>query len=58
MTSAPQPNELGYGAEAALKARNIDPDAVEEADKQPKYTGDMPDDPEEAKHYRPGEENE
>lgn len=57
MTSAPQPNELGYAADAALEARNVDPDATEEAERQPKYTGDMPDDPEQAKHYRPDEED-
>jgi hypothetical protein len=53
MTSAPQPNELGYGAEPALEARNVDPDATDEAEEQPKYVGDMPDDPEEAQNYRP-----
>ena len=57
MTSAPQPNELGYAADAALEARNVDPDATEEAERQPKYTGDMPDDPEQARHYRPDEED-
>jgi len=58
MTSAPQPNELGYAVEPALEARNVDPDATDEAEPQPTYTGDMPDDPEEAKHYRRGEEDE
>ena len=57
MTSAPQPNELGYAVEPALEARNVDPEATDEADQQPEYVGDMPDDPEEAEHYRPGEEN-
>ncbi len=56
MTSAPQPNELGYAVDEALQARN--PEATDEAEQQPKYTGDMPDDPEEAKHDRPDEESE
>jgi hypothetical protein len=58
MTSAPQPNEIGYGVEAALEAHDIDPDRAEdEQQERPKHTGDLPDDPEEAKHYRPGEED-
>ena len=58
MTSAPQPNELGYGVDAALEARNVDPNASEdEAEATPKYAGDMPDDPEDAKHYRPDGED-
>jgi hypothetical protein len=57
MTSASQPNELGYAVEPALQARNVDPDATDEAEKQPKYVGDMPDDPEEAQHHRPGDED-
>jgi hypothetical protein len=59
MTSAPQPNELGYGVDAALEARNIDPDAATEDERgdHPEFVGDMPEDPEQAKHYRPGEEN-
>jgi hypothetical protein len=57
MTSAPQPNELGYAVEPALEARNVDPDATDEADAQPEYVGDMPDDPEESRHYRPDEED-
>lgn len=55
MTSAPQPNEVGYAADAALEARTVHPDVVDED--QPEYAGDLPDDPEQAKHYRPGEEN-
>ena len=58
MSECTQPNELGYAVEPALEARNVDPDATDEAEPQPTYTGDMPDDPEEAKHYRPGEEDE
>ena len=57
MTSAPQPNELGYAVDEALEARNVEPDATDEGEKQPKYTGDMPDDPEEAKHHRPDGDN-
>jgi hypothetical protein len=59
MTSAPQPNEVGYAADAALEARNVPPDAVDEdeAEHQAEYVGDMPEDPEQAKHYRPDEEN-
>jgi hypothetical protein len=59
MTSAPQPNEVGYAADAALEARNIPADAPseDEAEDQPEYVGDMPEDPQEAKHYRPDEEN-
>ena len=57
MTSAPQPNEIGYGVDAALEAHDIDPDPAEDDPaQQPKYVGDLPDDPEEAKHYRPGED--
>ena len=59
MTSAPQPNEVGYAADAALEARNLPADAADEdhAEAQPDYVGDMPEDPQEAKHYRPEEEN-
>jgi hypothetical protein len=58
MTSAPQPNEVGYGVDAALEAHDIDPDPTEDVpEQQPTYVGDMPDDPEQAEHYRPGEEN-
>jgi hypothetical protein len=56
MTSAPQPNEVGYAADAALEARNVKPDATDEAEEQPEYVGDMPDDPEQAQHYRPDQE--
>ena len=57
MTSASQPNELGYAVEPALEARNLDPDATDEAEKQPTYVGDRPDDPEQAQHLRPGDED-
>ena len=58
MTSAPQPNELGFGVDAALEARDVNPGAGDDdAESQPEYVGDMPEDEEEAKHYRPGEDN-
>jgi hypothetical protein len=58
MTSAPQPNEAGFGVDAALEARDVNPGAdPDDADNQPEFVGDMPEDPEEAKHYRPGQEN-
>ena len=51
MTAA-QPNDIGHLAgtftdDAATEA------AQREADPQPKYTGNMPDDPEQARTYRP-----
>lgn len=54
MTGA-QPNDLGrlagtFSDDAAAGS------AQREADPQPEYTGDMPDDPEEARTYRPGED--
>jgi hypothetical protein len=58
MTSAPQPNEVGLGVDAALEARDVNPGAdQDDAENQPEFVGDMPEDPEAAKHYRPGEEN-
>ena len=58
MTSAPQPNEVGFGVEPALEARDVNPGAdPNDAEDQAEFVGDMPEDPEEAKHYRPGEEN-
>jgi hypothetical protein len=54
MTAA-QPNDLGrlagtFTDDAAAEG------AQREAEPQPEYTGDMPDDPEEARTYRPGED--
>jgi hypothetical protein len=55
MTSAAQPSPIeDLTAAAELRADEI---AEEEAEAQPKYTGDMPDDPEEAVHYRPGQDD-
>jgi hypothetical protein len=58
MTSAPQPNEIGLGVDAALDAHHVDPDEVTEDQipGEPEFVGDMPDDPEQAVHYRPGED--
>jgi hypothetical protein len=54
MTSAAQPgpmdNITGHANHPA------DPAVEEEADAQPKYAGDMPDDPAEAVTYRPGQD--
>jgi hypothetical protein len=41
-------------ADAELQADHV---AEEEAEAQPKYVGDLPDDPEEAVHYRPDEDH-
>jgi hypothetical protein len=54
MTGA-QPNDM-----TDLAGTFTDDEAAEaarrEADPQPKFAGDMPDDPEEARTYRPGED--
>ncbi len=51
MTSAAQPNPIqGLTADAALDG------AARESDTEPTFTGNMPDDPEQAVHYRPGED--
>ena len=53
MTSAAQPNPIeDLTAAAELRSDEI----AEEAEAQPEYTGDLPDDPEEAVHYRPGQD--
>jgi hypothetical protein len=54
MTAA-QPNNLGplagtFTDDAAAEAASRD------ADLQPEYTGDMPDDPEQARTYRSGDD--
>jgi hypothetical protein len=54
MTAA-QPNNLGplagtFTDDAAAEA------AQQAADPQPEYAGDLPDDPEEARSYRPGDD--
>jgi hypothetical protein len=54
MTSAAQPNPIeDLTAAAELRA---DETAEEEDEAQPEYVGDLPDDPEEAVHYRPGDD--
>jgi len=52
MTSAAQPNPIEELTVDAEQRR----DAPTEAEEQPKFAGDMPDDPEKAVHYRPGED--
>jgi hypothetical protein len=48
-----QPNPLDDMAAAA----EVQADELrEEQEERPEYTGDMPDDPEEAEHYRPGQD--
>ena len=54
MTSAAQPNpieDLTASAEISSDRR-----AEQEAEAQPEYTGDLPEDPDEAIHYRPGDD--
>lgn len=53
--TTPQPNPIQNveGHDAPDTVRHTD---ETEQDQQPKYVGDMPDDPEEAVHYRPGED--
>ena len=54
MTSAAQPNPIeDLSADAKLRSDHL---TEQQAEDQPKYTGDMPDDPEQAVHYRPGED--
>lgn len=54
MTSAAQPNPIeDLTANAELRSDEL---AEEEAEAQPKYTGGLPDDPEQAVHYRPGDD--
>jgi len=56
MTSAAQPDRIdGLTAGTELDADNAAKHATEQqADDQPEFTGDMPDEPEAAVHYRPG----
>jgi hypothetical protein len=50
-----QPNPIeDLAAGADVQADHI---AEEEAERQPEYVGDLPDDPEEAEHYRPGKDH-
>lgn len=54
MTSAAQPNPIqDLTAQAELRADEL---AEQQAD--PEYVGDLPDDPEQAVHYRPGTDGE
>jgi hypothetical protein len=54
MTSAAQPNPIeDLTAKAELRSDEID---EEQAEAGPEYTGDLPDEPDEAVHYRPGED--
>lgn len=54
MTSAAQPNPI---EDLTASAEIRDDHRVEEqAEAQPEFTGDMPDDPEQAVHYRPGQD--
>jgi len=52
MTSAAQPNPIEELTVDAEQRR----DAAGESEAQPEYAGDMPDEPEKAVHYRPGED--
>jgi hypothetical protein len=54
MTSAAQPNPIeDLSVDAKLSSDHL---AEQEAEAQPEYTGDMPDDKEQAVHYRPGDD--
>jgi hypothetical protein len=54
MTSAAQPNPIeDLAAAAKLRA---DQRAEEEAEAQAEYVGDLPDDPDEAVHYHPDQD--
>ncbi|HEV7653584.1 MAG TPA: hypothetical protein VGP36_02450 [Mycobacteriales bacterium] len=41
---------------AADADRQADELREQESEEQPEYTGDLPDDPEQAVHYRPGQD--
>jgi hypothetical protein len=54
MTSAAQPNPIeDLTADASLAG---DARREQQTEGQPEFTGDMPDDPEQAVHYRPGQD--
>jgi hypothetical protein len=56
MTAA-QPNNLGHLAGTFTDDDAASPAATRgEAEPQPEYVGDMPEDPEQARSYRPGED--
>ena len=54
MTSAAQPNPID--ALTADAERNTPVAAEQDAEAQPEFVGDMPDDPEQAVHFRPGQD--
>lgn len=54
MTAA-QPNNIGPLADAATQDHAAEA-AARDADRQKEYVGDLPDDPEQARTYRPGDD--
>jgi hypothetical protein len=54
MTAA-QPNNIGPLADAAVGDAAAET-AERSAEQQPEYVGDMPDDPDRARTYRPGDD--
>ena len=54
MTAA-QPNDIGPLADAAADGPPAEA-AARDADGQKEYAGDLPDDPEQARTYRPGDD--
>jgi hypothetical protein len=54
MTAA-QPNNIGPLADAAV-GDTAAKAAEQSAEQQPDYVGDMPDEPDEARTYRPGDD--
>ena len=54
MTSAAQPNNIDALTADAQLSRDAAAEAA--AQQQPEFTGDLPDDPEQAVHYRPGQD--
>jgi hypothetical protein len=54
MTSAAQPNPIEDLTAAA--ERRSDERVEDAAEAQPEFVGDMPDDKEQAVHYRPGDD--
>ena len=54
MTSAAQPSPIEDLTADADRASDVR--AEDDAEAQPEYTGDMPDDKEQAVHYRPGDD--
>jgi hypothetical protein len=54
--TTPQPSPI-QNLEADVAPDTVRHTDQTEADQQPEYTGNMPEDPEEAVHYRPGEDD-